>query len=465
MDNRLKCLLLAPVAMSVGVLFAQQADTGRNPLASSPAAAISGQRVYDATCQTCHGPAGQGDRERGGPALGASRLTRGNEDAELFRNIRSGIAGTQMPPFPRLTDEQTWQVISYIRSLQGNTPAAASAGGAIAGGEGDAAKGEALFFGRAACSTCHEVNARGGITGPDLSSAGRLTAAVLRQKITAPSDPLQAAPGGRGAPPPVTIVARTLDGREIRGVRRNEDTYSLQIVDATGSLHLLDKLKLQSVTVDNRSLMPADYATRLSAADIANLVAYLRSQEGRNPTKTIAAPMAGGVTYERLRNAKAEPHNWLMYWGDYQGTHFSSLNQITAGNVQRLQPAWTFPIVGGNSILEGTPLVVDGVMYTTGSGNPATVTALDARTGRQIWRWTRQQKVVNPYEINPYARGVSILDNRVFVGTLDAALIALDAPTGQPIWEVQVADTMEGHNITSPPACRERQGHHRHRRR
>ena len=90
-------------------------------------------------------------------------------------------------------------------------------------------------------------------------------------------------------------------------------------------------------------------------------------------------------------------------------------------------------------------------MYATGSGNPRTVTALDARTGRQIWRYTRQQKVKNPYQNNRFNRGVAILGHRLFVGTLDAALIALDARSGAALWEVQVADTMEGYNLTSPP--------------
>lgn len=452
MSSTARIFVVLVVACSAAALFAQQPDTVRNPLATDPTAALGGEQVYRGTCQSCHGPAGQGDRERGGPALSAPALARGNEDAELFRNIRNGIPGTQMPSFQRLSDEQIWRVITYIRTLQGNIAADPASFEPV---EGNPAAGEALFFGKAACSTCHEVNARGGVTAPDLSTAGRLAPAVLRRKIMAPDEPIPPPPGARGGggavPAPVTIVARRPDGREIRGVRRNEDLYSLQMVDATGQLHLLDKLKLASVTVEPRSLMPSDYATRLTPEEITNLVAYLHGQRQRDLSKTIGAAITGGLSYERLRNAQAEPHNWLMYWGNYQGTHNSSLSVINTSNVDRLRTAWAFPILGGNSVLEGTPLVVDGVMYATGSGNPASVTAIDARTGRQIWRWTRQQKIVNPYEINPFSRGVAILGNRIFVGTLDAVLIALDARTGRPLWEVQMADTLEGYALTSPP--------------
>jgi alcohol dehydrogenase (cytochrome c) len=456
--NRARFSLLAAAAMTAGVMFAQQApvsDTVMNPSANNPAAIAEGQRIYDGACQSCHGAAAAGDPGRGGPALNTTGLKHGDGDADLFRSIRQGVPGTQMPPYKGFRDEQVWQLVSYLRSLQSNAPAAGSSVGARKP-EGDVAAGEALFFGKAGCASCHEVNARGGVTGPDLSSAGRLAADIIRQKIVSPNQPLPPPPGargggGRGAPPPVTVVARMQDGREIRGVRRNEDQFSVQMVDASGQLHLLDKLRLASVTVETRSLMPNDYATRLTPAEIASIVAYLRMQEGRDLTKTVMQPIAGGVTFERLVKAKAEPHNWLMYWGDYQGTHYSPLTQITPGNVGRLEAAWSFPILGGNSVLEATPLVVDGVMYTTGSGNPATVTAIDARTGRQIWRWTRQQKTVNPYEINPFSRGAAILGNRIFVGTLDGFLIALDARTGQPLWEVEVVDTMEGSSITSPP--------------
>src|SRR5262249_33068987 len=185
-------------------------------------------------------------------------------------------------------------------------------------------------------------------------------------------------------------------------------------------LHLLDKRTLASVRVD---------AERPPA------------------TEPAALAMTGGVTFDRLVNAGAEPHNWLTYWGNFHGTHYSPLSQIDAANARQLQLAWAFPMPG-DSILEATPLVVDGVMYTT---QPGAVVALDARSGRQIWKYTRAQKVRSPYEINPFNRGAAIAGHRLFVGTLDAALVAIDARTGSPLWETQVADTMSGYSLTSAP--------------
>src|SRR5688572_20131126 len=114
--------------------------------------------------------------------------------------------------------------------------------------------GEVLFFGKASCASCHEVNGRGGIVGPDLSNAGRLSADVLRQKIVDPSANLN--PGGRGRP---SMAARTKDGKEIRGIRRAEDTFSLLIIDTSGKLLRLDKRDLVSATIEQKSLMPGDF--------------------------------------------------------------------------------------------------------------------------------------------------------------------------------------------------------------
>lgn len=162
----------------------------------------------------------------------------------------------------------------------------------------------------------------------------------------------------------------------------------------------------------------------------------------------IQRPAVSELTFERLRHANAEPQNWLMYWGNYEGTHYSALKQIDRTNVDRIETRWTLPM-GGSGNLQATPLVVDGVMYTT--GRPGQVFALEAHTGREIWKYERIQKVKNPYETNPFSRGVAILGNRVFLGTLDAALIAIDRTTGQALWETQVADTMSGYSITQAP--------------
>ncbi len=296
------------------------------------------------------------------------------------------------------------------------------------------------------------MNGRGGIIGPELSGAGLLSTGALRQKIVDPSLPIQTGTrSARGAASPVHVIATTKDGRQIDGVRRNEDTFSLQMIDVSGHLHLLDKLTLASLVVDETSLHPRDYRTRLSESDIANVVAYLLTLHGRDPARTaLARPIPGGLTTTRLLNTKSEPHNWAMYWGDYQGTHYSALSKITPDNVAQLRAAWSVPVPGDN-VSESTPLVVDGVMYATSGGSPRTVTAIDARTGRQIWRFVRPQKVRNPGETDVVNRGVAMLGQRLFVGTNDAALLCIDARTGLLLWEVQVADTMEGFNITSPP--------------
>jgi PQQ-dependent dehydrogenase (methanol/ethanol family) len=310
-----------------------------------------------------------------------------------------------------------------------------------------AQSGEILFFGKAACGVCHQVNARGGITGPDLSSAGLMSAEALRAKIVDPNATPDA--GGRGGPS--SVVVRTKDGKEIRGVRRSEDSFSLLLADASGTLRSIDKRTLADQRTEPKSLMPSDFARRLSPAEIESLVEYLQTLKERDVTKS---EIPGGLTYERLAGATAEPQNWLTYWGDYSGRHFSALKQVGTTNVGRLQARWAVPMPG-NSILEATPLVVDGVMYT--SGMAGQVFALDARTGLQIWRYQRQQKIVPPGQINRYNRGVAMLGNRLFVGTLDAALVALDARTGQPLWEVQVADPGQGYSITSQPlALRDR---------
>lgn len=411
-------------------------ERAKNPLAANAAALAAGSRLYVQACQACHGGEGRGDR---GPALATSVFAHGSSDGELFLSIHNGFPGTQMPGFSSLKADQIWQLVTYLRSLSGSGATTAEK---VAGNAG---AGEALFFGKAACGACHGVQAKGGIVGPDLSAGGRFPADLLRRKILDPNTSMNPQARGRIA---TAVSVTTKDGRTLRGARRAEDSFSLLMTTADGILQRLDKDRLAEIRYEFESLMPPGYGARLNPNEIDDLVAYLKSQTGRDLAKTAQAPIDGGLRWERIRDSHKEPGNWLTYWGDYQGRHFSALNQITSANVAGLQAQWAAQMPG-DSILESTPIVVDGIMYT--SGSPGEVFALDARTGLQIWKYQRRQKIVNPYEGNRYNRGVAVVGNRVFFGTLDAVLIALDARTGLPLWEATLADTMQGYGITAAP--------------
>jgi PQQ-dependent dehydrogenase (methanol/ethanol family) len=409
-------------------------EESNNPFANDPAAIAAGSLRYQQTCQSCHGGEARGDR---GPALATGSFRHGDQDDDLFHNIRTGIPGTQMPAFSGLATDDIWRIISYLRSFSGNGAAANEVV------PGDVAAGEKTFWGKGGCSRCHEVNGRGGIVAPDLSAAGTSSAERLHLIIVDPNAALIAAMGWFGAR---DVHVKTSDGNEVRGAKLAEDNYTLILTDENGKLHRFDK---QDVVEEHAELlMPANYSRVLSPAEIQDLVAYLKSLKARDLSKTIQDDPPGGLSFERIKNAQAETQNWLTYWGNYQGQHFSPLNQINSGNLGRLQARWARQMPG-SSVLETTPLVVDGTMYT--SGPPGQVFALDAKTGLQIWKYERRQKIVNPYQTNPFNRGVAVMGNRVFFGTLDAAVVALDARTGRVLWETQVADTMQGYTITAAP--------------
>ncbi len=154
------------------------------------------------------------------------------------------------------------------------------------------------------------------------------------------------------------------------------------------------------------------------------------------------------VTFERLANAAKEPQNWMTYSGDYSGKRFSGLDQINRGNAHSLMAKWVYQ-TGATGKLETSPLVVDGILYATAQDDRAF--ALDASTGRPIWIYQRQL----PGDIRPCCgrvnRGLAILGDRVFLGTLDAHVIALDAKTGNVAWDVVAADYRTGHSFTVAP--------------
>jgi alcohol dehydrogenase (cytochrome c) len=158
------------------------------------------------------------------------------------------------------------------------------------------------------------------------------------------------------------------------------------------------------------------------------------------------------VTYQDLLAGLKNPSKWLTYSGDYTGQRHSPLKQITPENAERLTSQWTFQTetMARGRGYEATPLVLDGVLYATGPNNFAW--ALDARTGRQFWRYRRELPANLTYGASvPVNRGFGVLGQRLFMTTLDAHLVALDMKTGSVLWDIQLADYKIGHSATVAP--------------
>ena len=161
-----------------------------------------------------------------------------------------------------------------------------------------------------------------------------------------------------------------------------------------------------------------------------------------------ATALPAQVTYERILNAGEEPHNWLTYSGNYSSHRHSSLDQINRESVGDLNVLWTHQIEALHKF-ETSPIVVDGIMFITEP--PSDVTALDARTGRTLWAYKHQMPNDVPVCCGQVNRGVAVLGDTVYIGTLDARLIALDAKSGFVRWNIEVTDYKIGQSLTGAP--------------
>src|SRR3954453_3883614 len=168
------------------------------------------------------------------------------------------------------------------------------------------------------------------------------------------------------------------------------------------------------------------------------------------PTTGAAVPKPLNVTQDQLVKAGADPRNWLHTQGNYAQTRYYPGGQINATNVAKLKPAFVFQTEVVES-METAPIVVDGIMYITTSYNH--VYALDAVTGKEFWHYKHKQGPVTTFCCGPNNRGVAVMNDRVFMGTLDSKLLALDAKTGKVLWATQIADPEAGYSETMAPVA------------
>jgi putative heme-binding domain-containing protein len=216
-----------------------------------------GNELYHRSCTMCHGMNGTvGDRA---PALAGARRFLRNRPEDLFDAIKHGIPGTLMPP-TSMPDADVHAIVAYIRSLRATafenpTP-------------GDPAQGEKIFFGKAKCGDCHTVRGRGGILGPELTNtAAERSLAFLKDALTKPRPhPTRGYQSAR---------VETVDGKKLSGVIKNENNFSVQLLDTNSQLHLLTRDEIRTMEHARESLMPSDYDKTLTEAEFRDLLAYL----------------------------------------------------------------------------------------------------------------------------------------------------------------------------------------------
>src|SRR6266550_799537 len=231
-----------------------------NPLVHNEQGIVEGREIYNRTCTVCHGLDGApGGRA---PGLGAGRSYVLRTDEAIFGAIEKGIPGTEMPP-AGLQPMDIWKVVAYIRSLR------ATASEAFV--PGDVAHGEQVFWNKGQCGSCHMIRGRGGIAGPDLSNvAAEQTLQRIRDALTKPRERIP--PGFQ----PVEVI--TKDGQRLSGIAKNDNNFSLQLLDSHDRLQFFTSDELREVIFQKQSLMPSNYGKTLTSGELQDLVAFLNHQ-------------------------------------------------------------------------------------------------------------------------------------------------------------------------------------------
>ncbi len=259
MSSQHVAFLLAAALAAVPSNAQPAHETVENPF-TSPADVAAGGRLYRSHCAVCHGIEGEGGR---GADLTTGLYRHGAADVDLYNTISNGIPGTEMPGI-FFNGRQLWQLVAFVRSV--------SQGRAAEQVQGDPAHGREIYAAKG-CGGCHRVQGEGGRMGPDLSDIGAMRSlGHLQSSILRPDESV--------LPQHWMVRAETKNGKRISGMRLNEDTFSVQLIDATGNLKSFQKKDLSDMEVDRSSPMPA-YEGQIEGSDFDDLVAYLASLRAR----------------------------------------------------------------------------------------------------------------------------------------------------------------------------------------
>ena len=255
------CVFIVAAASAAGAVAAQEHSY-------TPADTENGSRIFQSTCAGCHGQNGDGVA---GIDLSRGQFRRGTSDTEIIKIIQTGIPGTTMPPH-NLTDTQAGAVVAFLRNMATLRRGAAPD---VLRGVGDAARGKALFEDRGQCATCHRVNGKGPRLAPDLSEVGATR--PLPELFQALLDPDATVRAGNRF-----FQVVTKDGAKVTGRLLNQDSFSVQLIDANERLVSLLKANLREFGYVKNSPMPS-VRDKLSPAEVDDVVGYLVTLKGLTP--------------------------------------------------------------------------------------------------------------------------------------------------------------------------------------
>ncbi len=259
------CLSIVLVGVGIGTSPGVHAQDEGN-LYNTGVDVRLGERYFLRQCSRCHGQDAKGSDETGAPDL-TGTLRRASTDAGIYRVLREGITGTAMLSVPADTPDPTvWQTVAYINSLR-TDPANIQL-------PGIASQGLALYNGKGNCTSCHMINGEGGRLGPDLSFVGEeLDPDELATALTDPDADV--------APRWWTVRVQQRDGSVVEGLRMDEDTFGIRVMDVNANLWSFQKNQVDSYEREQSSTMPG-YAQSLTENEIDHLVAYLFSLRKEN---------------------------------------------------------------------------------------------------------------------------------------------------------------------------------------
>ena len=409
----------------------QQPPPTATPQSYAPALIQAGQSVFASQCGFCHGRDAAGGET--GPDLTRSALVaadvRGDRIGPL---VRTGRVDRGMPAVS-LSSADLDAVVAFIHDQKMRAESLEGLRRSVDAADlrtGDADAGRRYFNGAGGCSQCHSP------TGDLAGVADRRQGLALLQRMLYPEG--RAAANARAN---VTLPS----GETVTGRLVHRDEFTIALVDASGEYRSWPAQTV-TATFDNPLDAHGRQLAKYTDGDMHDVLAYLQTLHGSGASRDANPPprdvaRSGGLDPAAILTPPA--NSWPTYHGDYSGRRHSPLTQVTPANVAQLALAWAFE-TGQSQSIKATPIVANGLMYVA---TPDNLWAIDARTGRQVWRYTYPAN--KGFHIGH--RGVAIHKRSVYLTTPDAHLVSLDAYSGSVNWTVAVADSNRGYWSTMAP--------------